>query len=187
MRKTCTKCCTEKALEAFSIQRRNKDGRDSRCKSCASKHAIKWARENAERARANVQRWMADNREHRAAYLRAWFDENREHRAAWRKANAEALAQSFKLWAANNRDRMLAKSARRRAALLERTPVWVNHDDFLPVYAQREAMSRATGIEHHVDHIVPLRGELVSGLHVPWNLQVIPAAANKSKKNKFPV
>jgi hypothetical protein len=62
-----------------------------------------------------------------------------------------------------------------------RTPIWANLDAMKLVYLVAEQRTRLTGIAQHVDHFYPLNGKTVSGLHVPLNLRVIPAAENLRK------
>lgn len=76
-------------------------------------------------------------------------------------------------------------SSERRALLLQRAPKWANHSEIFGVYWRCSLISARTGIKHHVDHIVPLNGRLVSGLHVTENLQIIPARENLLKANKW--
>lgn len=64
------------------------------------------------------------------------------------------------------------------------TPKWVNKLEISNIYALSTRVSKETGVDHAVDHIVPIRGRDVSGLHVPWNLQVMESKLNSSKKNK---
>lgn len=73
----------------------------------------------------------------------------------------------------------------RRAAKLNATPWWADIAKIRAIYAKRLRLTRETGIMHHVDHIVPLRSPVVCGLHVPWNLRVIPARANLQKNNRL--
>ena len=73
---------------------------------------------------------------------------------------------------------------------MQRTPKWLTEDDHWMIeqtYKFAALRTKMFGFAWHVDHIVPLQGKLVSGLHVPWNLQVIPAAENISKNNNFEV
>jgi hypothetical protein len=73
-----------------------------------------------------------------------------------------------------------ANTSRRRAAKLQRTPSWVNHGLIKDLY-----ITCPEG--HQVDHIIPLQGERVSGLHIAANLQHLTQSENCSKTNKFDV
>ncbi len=79
-----------------------------------------------------------------------------------------------------------SEGAKRRAAKLQRTPAWADHNAIRAVYLEAaNAMVTDPALKVHVDHIIPLRGRNVSGLHVAENLQVIPASENIKKKNKW--
>ncbi len=71
--------------------------------------------------------------------------------------------------------------------ITKQTPKWANRDNINNIYKRCREISKISGIKHHVDHIVPLQGKMVSGLHVEANLQIITATQNLSKGNKFGV
>lgn len=79
------------------------------------------------------------------------------------------------------------RNPRRRRSLRIRiaTPAWADFDAIASVYKLRDKVTQETGVEHHVDHIVPLAGKMVCGLHVAANLRVIPAAENLRKSARF--
>ena len=82
---------------------------------------------------------------------------------------------------------MNALKAKRRADLLARLPKWLSVDEKWMIgqaYALAKLRSKMTGFDWHVDHVIPLRGKDVSGLHTPYNLQVIPAIENLRKGNR---
>jgi 5-methylcytosine-specific restriction endonuclease McrA len=87
-------------------------------------------------------------------------------------------------WLKNNPGRVNAATARRRAQKLQATPKWVDAKELAAIYGAAKALTAATGTSHEVDHIVPLCGGFVCGLHVPWNLQIIPRYENRSKGNR---
>jgi 5-methylcytosine-specific restriction endonuclease McrA len=69
---------------------------------------------------------------------------------------------------------------------MQRTPLWLNDGHLFEMECIYKycAELRTIGLDYHVDHIVPMQGKKVSGLHAPWNLQVISAQENLSKGNK---
>jgi len=83
---------------------------------------------------------------------------------------------------------MAAACRKRQTAKLNRTPPWITRPYFAEMEGQyhfARIMSRITGTPWSVDHIVPIQGKSVSGLHVPWNLQSLPSRQNSSKGNRF--
>lgn len=104
--------------------------------------------------------------------------------AAKEQARIKKIASNYQK---NNKGKVNARTASRHAAKVQRTPKWLSKEEYLRIqcYYQVAAMrTRETGYQWHVDHIVPLQGTTVSGLHVPWNLQVIPATDNIKKGNR---
>lgn len=77
------------------------------------------------------------------------------------------------------------RKALQRADFLKRNVPWANRDAIELFYAEAERLTRKTGIQHEVDHIVPLKGKRVSGLHVHNNLRVVTKAVNRAKSNRF--
>ena len=88
-------------------------------------------------------------------------------------------------WSRRNRDKVAARAARKLAEKLRAMPEWANKFFIDEAYALGRLRTEATGIEWHVDHVVPLRGKIVCGLHVERNLQVIPAKVNYQKSNRW--
>jgi hypothetical protein len=82
----------------------------------------------------------------------------------------------------NNRDKYNAYLSKYRASKLLACPKWLTKEQLLEIqniYFE----AKIKGLE--VDHIVPLQGNNVCGLHVPWNLQLLSRAENASKSNKY--
>ena len=101
--------------------------------------------------------------------------------------NKKKRAEKNNAWKKKNRAKATMWNATRRAKQLNATPKWLDTEQLRQIgnfYGLAKLLTEATGIKHHVDHIVPLQGKQVSGLHVPWNLQVLPAAENISKGNR---
>ena len=106
----------------------------------------------------------------------------------WREVRPKYTKQYAVKHAKEKPEQYAAKTAKRRAAKLQRTPSWDPNAHLIVAKYQLAAMfTQASGIEHHVDHIIPLQGRKVSGLHVFSNLRVIPSSDNVKKSNKFDI
>jgi len=110
-----------------------------------------------------------------------WRVKNPQH------AGAKAAKTKYKL---EHPEKVRAAMIKRRVAKMHRTPVWLTADDLWVMeqaYALAVLRTNLFGFSWHVDHILPLQGKKVSGLHVPTNLQVIPWVDNIRKANTFKV
>jgi hypothetical protein len=162
-----------------------------KCVTCATEAALAWNEANKAKHRANMRTHAAKNREKNCAYAREYRKANPDKIKAlndsWQAANPEKYLGISRAWKLRNPAHRRAKSAERRAMKMQRTPAWLTANDFAAIkaiYAEATEKTTATGVCWHVDHIVPLLGKNVSGLHVPWNLQIITGSENSRKGNR---
>jgi len=138
-----------------------------------------------------VNAWSAANPEKVKAAKKKYAEKNKEacnaRVAAWREANKERMQEMRKTWAENNKHKILARTRRRQLAKIQRTPKWLSKDDLWvieEIYHLAALRTKILGFKWSVDHVLPLQGKLVSGLHTPMNLQVISLSENSSKGNR---
>jgi len=159
--KRCLKCQEIKEFSLFVKNKACKDGLENRCKACAVKNVNAWQKNNVERKNTNNRKWRENNPEKSNVSSSNWRKNNKGHR--------NFLTRKY------------------QASKLKRTPSWLTkeeHQQMICLYQVAAMYSRESNQEWHVDHVVPLQGKDVSGLHVPWNLKVIPAIENLRKSNK---
>lgn len=102
------------------------------------------------------------------------------------EANIDKYKSKVKEYYNKNKQYYITKGYLRAKGVKQAQPSWLTteHKQMLEdIYQQRNKVTEETGVLHHVDHIIPLKGDTCCGLHVPWNLQVIPATENLSKAN----
>ena len=118
-----------------------------------------------------------------------WYLANKEQVIASAATRPpEVLRQYRNAWKENNKTQVRADTKARRRKHRLATPKWLSRkqkSEIRQIYQIAITMSKTTGEQYVVDHIVPLRSELVCGLHVPWNLRVIPQQENLLKSNKL--
>ena len=158
----CSKCELEKPLSEFYPKRRKAptpDGWGSICKVCAVENVLAWYKSNAGRSNERTRQWYKENKGKHAASVAKWAKKN-----VHKRNHASAL---------------------RRAKRFHATPIWANEFFISEAYHLARLRTKKLGFKWHVDHIVPLKSDIVCGLHVESNLQVIPAIQNLQKHNRI--
>lgn len=124
--------------------------------------AAKFRKEQPEKAREKYRSWLSDNR--------------------------EQAREASRRYAASNPHLAAASQSRRRASKKIARPDWLDSSALLEIkiiFKEAAQKTAESGVRHVVDHIVPLRGKTVCGLHVPWNMRVITEAENAAKGNRY--
>lgn len=178
-------------------------------KEYAQQKQKEYAATNAEKLKTYYKEYNATRRINSSEYHKAYYEANKtrisETKKAYREANKERLAAAKKAdYEANKAVRLAQKkeyrarahsniiylATMRKKAVKQRTPKWLTEHDKLRIrcmYSIAAMLTRSNEEPWHVDHVIPLQGKLVSGLHVPTNLRVMRGVENISKKNKFEV
>lgn len=159
--KTCSSCKVHKPESSFYADKRKKDGLYSRCKDCQKSYS---RYDDKRIAYETIRSQDPAFKDRKAEYMRSYKKINRAKYNAW--------------------------NMKYHASKKDRTPSWLKDVDFERIqneYKLADLLCKVTGIRWEVDHIIPLQGVNVSGLHVPSNLKVIQAADNRTKNNRFEV
>lgn len=155
--KACTKCGLVKPEEGFP---KIAGGRRAQCKACI--YTI-----------------------HRARYAALPVEVRRALNEKSPPSDPAKKALSNKNWKANNPEKVRRHGGLRHAPSLKAQPRWASKPALEAIYTRALLLTAVTGVKHEVDHIIPLRGENVCGLHVPENLQAIPKRENQLKGYKY--
>ena len=158
--KICSICNKEKSLSDF-YSGNGKDGKHYWCKDC-----FKAANKN------NYEKKK---------------DEILTRQAVRRKSKDKEIKECIKKWKQNNKDKVSFYFAKRRANKLNAAVKWANNFFISEIYKLAQLRTKLTGIQWHVDHIIPLINKNVCGLHCEQNLQIIPAIENLKKGNKHEI
>ena len=190
--KRCSKCKIEKELTEFGKRKRNPNGLRYQCKVCESDYQKVYYEANGDERREYINTYYYENKEDLLAKRKADRKANPEKYSEFGRLDsikrAKEKAANTKRWREENPDKHSAYFAAYRTGKEQATPDWLTEDDYQKIkiiYNYRDWLIKTLGEPHEVDHILPLKGRTVCGLHVPWNLQILEASENRKKSNKL--
>jgi hypothetical protein len=174
--KTCSTCKEIKPVLEFYKDKSQASGIKSECKICSLNRNKEWRLANPEKETSRCRKWKKANKNKVAGYNKKYTQANKDKKAVY-----------YKEYAKTNRAKRNALGAKRHAKKLKAAPKWLTMEQLAEIeelYKLAKQLEKETGIKHHVDHIIPLQGQTVSGLHVPNNLRVVSAIENLIKGNR---
>lgn len=174
--KTCTQCNLLKSFDAFHLNSYSRDGFRAACKRCIVLASKRYYESNKQAVLKRTSDYTAAHRTKTLSYM-----------SAYAKQHRNAFNEAAKRFAHNNPGKLRERLAKRRAQKLNATPNWLSDSqlqEIKQVYLLAQELSWLSESPLEVDHIVPLQGKNKKGLHVPWNLQILPKSMNTSKGNK---
>lgn len=184
--------------EKLRRQKRDLYHSNPAAKAAALASGIKWKKNNPERWQAAQDAWREAHKEDLKQYLREYCEkqkqipeteEHREKRLSKKRARYLANREKYKSQRiachARKPELKYAIQASRRARKKLAMPKWADKKAILAIYREAKRLTKETGTAWHVDHIIPLKSALVCGLHIPTNLQILPAFENRRKQNRF--
>lgn len=157
--RTCTKCKIHKQASEFRADSKRYLGHYNECFKCES-----------ERSSEIYRKYIEHNKKYRRDYYKQNAPQIKLRVKAYRKENQKKLNIYMNVRDRDKRQRTLTKHFAQ---------------ELRAIYSQCKQLTKETGIEYTVDHIVPLNNPNVSGLHVPWNVQFLTKSENSKKNNKF--
>lgn len=192
--KKCSVCGIYLSVNHFYKRSDSRDGFRNDCKVCLKNRSYTAYHSGGEevlrrRSEYYRNRISKNPNMHKDAYWKDPEKSRAQGRASYKKHRGKRLA-SAKEYIVNNRGKVNAAQKLYKLAKSRAVPPWINvcfgaRVKIENIYRKAQELTESSGVQHHVDHIIPLRGKSVSGLHVPSNLQILTATENMKKSNRF--